>query len=72
MSAPSNAESANAPKDIPIPPPATAEPPAAVVATTLPSLKKIDAKSLDLQQNINNFSLYYGDIAEPPSMQEQK
>lgn len=43
-----------------------------VVDTTTPTLKKIDEKSLDLQQTITNFSLFYGDISEPPSVKEQK
>jgi hypothetical protein len=61
MSSPNAANNDNATKGVP-----------AVIATTLPTLNKIDDKSLDLQQTISNFSLFYGDISEPPSVQEQK
>lgn len=37
-----------------------------------PTMKKIDARALDLQQNITNFALYYGDISKQPSVQEQR
>jgi hypothetical protein len=44
----------------------------AVISTKLPILNRVDDKSLDLQQSVNNFTLFYGDISEPPSVQEQK
>jgi hypothetical protein len=56
-----NAKENATPKDVP-----------AVISTKLPILNRIDEKSLDLQQSVNNFSLFYGDISEPPSVKEQK
>lgn len=44
----------------------------AVIATTLPPLNRIDEKSLDLQQTVNNFCLFYGEISELPSVHEHR